>query len=120
MLLKSQIIKCKHEFYNITQLIYLVRVFSQNYDLPDSVLRESLVGLVSIISEIGSFFQRDGTSLVDFSVTIFSGICLSLCNTFAAKGISNSIQTINMLTMFIVHLQDKSILAFLEIHSNWV
>ena len=91
VILKSQIMKCKHEFYNKTQLMHLVRVFSQNYDLPDLVLRESLVCLVSFISGIGSFFPRNGTSLVDFSVTIFSRIGLSLCNTFTAKGISNSI-----------------------------
>ena len=100
-------------FYLQGRIIHLNQLYhSQNYDLPDSVIRESLVGLVSVISGIGSFFPRDGSSLVDFSVTIFSGICLSLCNIFSAKGISNSIQTINMLTMFIVHLQDKSVLAF--------
>ena len=92
-ILKSQIIKCNHEFSKIRQLMDLVRVFSQNYEIPDS--------------GIGSYFPRDGTRSVDVSVTVFSGICLSLCNTFTAKGITNSIQTINMLTMFIVNLQNK-------------
>ena len=64
----------------------LVRVFSQNYDLPDSVLTESLVGLVSIISEIDSYFLRNGISSVDVSVTVFTGICPSLCNIFTGKG----------------------------------
>ena len=62
--------------------------FSQNYDIPDLVLRkcgESLVSLVSVISGIGSYFPRDGTSSVDVSVTVFSGICPSLCNIFTAK-----------------------------------
>ena len=79
-------IKCKHDFYNITQLMELARVFSQKHDLPDSVLRESLVGLVSVISEIGSYFPRNGISSVDVSVTVFTGICPSLCNIFTGKG----------------------------------
>ena len=75
-----------------------MRIFSQKYDLPYSVLRESLVGLVSFISGIGSYFAIDGTSSVDVSVTVFSAICPSLYNTFTAKGMTMSIQTINTLT----------------------
>ena len=59
--------------------------FNQNYYLPDSVLRESLVGLVSVISGRGSYFVWDGTSSVDVSARVFSGICPSLCNIFTAK-----------------------------------
>ena len=83
-------IKCKHEFYNITQAMHLSfsESFSQNYDIPDSVIRrfvESLVGLVSVISGIGSYFPRDGTSSVDVLDTVLSGICPSFCNIFTTK-----------------------------------
>ena len=60
----------------------LVRLFSQNYYLPDSVLRKCGESLVSGIS---LYFARDGTSSVDVSVTVFSGTCPPLCNIFAAK-----------------------------------
>ena len=75
-------IKCKHQFYNKRQLVDLVRLFSQNYDLPDSVLRKYGE---SLVLGIYLYFARDGTSSVDVSVTVFSGICPSLCNIFTAK-----------------------------------